>query len=106
MLSLTFSQSFLSKMYPTLKIIAIFSQFGIKGNCRALFVVFRNKARNVGRSRKNAGNKPTCGISRTIAGRLTPMVSWVAAPIIIASVASGVVVTSCIIKLMMVVTSW
>ena len=36
----------------------------------AIFL-FRNKARNAGRSRKNAGNKPNCGISRTIAGRLT-----------------------------------
>ena len=37
------------------------------------FFYFRNKARNAGRSRKNAGNKPKCGLSRTIAGRLTPM---------------------------------
>ena len=37
------------------------------------FLLFRNKARNAGRSRKNAGNKAKCGISRTIAGRLTPM---------------------------------
>ena len=36
---------------------------------------FRNKAKNAGRSRKNAvmqSNKATCGISRTIVGRLTP----------------------------------
>ena len=32
--------------------------------------MFRNNARNAGRSRKNAGNKPKCGISRTIAGQL------------------------------------
>ena len=37
------------------------------------FLLFRNKARNAGRSGKNAGNKEKCGISRTIAGRLTPM---------------------------------
>ena len=37
------------------------------------FLLFQNKARNAGRFRKNAGNKPKCGISRTIAGRLTPM---------------------------------
>ena len=37
------------------------------------FFSFRNKARNAGCSHKNAGNKPKCGISRTIAGRLTPM---------------------------------
>ena len=36
-------------------------------------LLFRNKARNAGRSRKNAGNKQKCEISRTIAGRLTPM---------------------------------
>ena len=30
------------------------------------FFKFRNKARNAGRSHKNAGNKPKCGISRTI----------------------------------------
>ena len=37
------------------------------------FLLFQNKARNAGCSRKNAGNKQKCGISRTIAGRLTPM---------------------------------
>ena len=37
------------------------------------FLLFRNKARNAGHSRKNAGNKPKCGIFRTIAGRLTPV---------------------------------
>ena len=39
---------------------------------------FRNKAKNSGRSRKNAvmqSNKATCGISRTIVGRLTPMLA-------------------------------
>ena len=35
--------------------------------------MFRNRARNAGRSRRNAGNKPKCGISRTIAGWLIPM---------------------------------
>ena len=39
------------------------------------FLLFRNKARNAGRSRKNAGNKPKCRISRTIPGGLTPRVS-------------------------------
>ena len=48
------------------------------------FLLFRNKARNAGRSGKNAGmreisqnagNRPKCGISRTIAGRLTHMQS-------------------------------
>ena len=39
----------------------------------AIYLLFRNKARNAGRSRKNAGNKPKCRISHTIAGRLTPM---------------------------------
>ena len=38
------------------------------------FFLFRNKARNAGRSSKNAGNKHKYGISRTIAGRVTPMV--------------------------------
>ena len=37
------------------------------------FLLFQNKARNAGRSRKNAGNKPKWGISRTIAERLTPI---------------------------------
>ena len=37
------------------------------------FLLLRNKARNAGRSGKSAGIKPKCGISRTIAGRLTPM---------------------------------
>ena len=37
------------------------------------FLLFRNKARNAGRSDENAGNKTKCGISRTIAGRLTLM---------------------------------
>ena len=41
------------------------------------FLLFRNKARNAGRSCKNVENKPTCGISGTIAERLTPMVSHV-----------------------------
>ena len=37
------------------------------------FLLFLNKARNAGRSDKNAGNKPKCGIPRTIVGWLTPM---------------------------------
>ena len=39
-------------------------------------LLFRNKAINAGRFRKNAGMREICqnaGISRTIAGRLTPM---------------------------------
>ena len=45
-----------------------------KKNCYfQRFLLFRNKARNAGRSDENAGNKQKCGISRTIAGRLTPM---------------------------------
>ena len=35
--------------------------------------VSQNKAKNAGRSGKNAGNTSKCGISRTIAGWLTPM---------------------------------
>ena len=38
------------------------------------FLLFLNKARNPGRSLKNAGNKPKCRISHTIAGRLVDMV--------------------------------
>ena len=44
------------------------------------FFVSQNKAKNAGRSLKNAGNRLKCGISRTIAGWLTPMTSeypWV-----------------------------
>ena len=52
-------------MLRTEEIIAIFSTF----------FYFRNKPRNAGRSRKNSVNSPKCGISRTIAGRLTPMQS-------------------------------
>ena len=39
------------------------------------FLLFRNKVRNAGRSRQNVGRREIsqkCGISRTIAGRLTP----------------------------------
>ena len=46
-----------------LKIVAIFREFDF----------FRNKAKHAGRFRKNAGRKTKCGISRTIAGWLTPM---------------------------------
>ena len=45
-----------------LKIVAIFREFNF----------FQNKAKNAGRFRKNAGRKAKCGISRTIAGWLTP----------------------------------
>ena len=63
-LSLTFSQSFLEQNVSVqLKKNAIFSNF----------LLFRNKAKNAVCSGKNAGNKLKCGISRTIAGRLTPM---------------------------------
>ena len=34
---------------------------------------FRNKAKSVGRFRKNAGRKAKCRISHTTAGWLTPM---------------------------------
>ena len=37
------------------------------------FDCFRNKAKNSGLFRKNAGRKAKCGISRTIVGWLTPM---------------------------------
>ena len=37
------------------------------------FLLIRNKAINAGRFCKNAGNKRKCGISRMIAGLLTPM---------------------------------
>ena len=40
-------------------------------------LVSQNKAKNAGRSGKNAGNTSKCGISRTIAGWLTPMASAV-----------------------------
>ena len=60
MLSLTFSQSvFEQNVSVQIKLLR--------------FLLFRNKARNAGRSGKNAGNKAKCGISRTIAGRLTPV---------------------------------
>ena len=60
-LLLTFSQSFFEQNVSVqLKLLR--------------FLLFRNKARNAGRFCKNAGNKPTCGISRTIAGWLTPMI--------------------------------
>ena len=36
-------------------------------------IVSQNKAKNAGRSGENAGNTSKCGISRTIAGWLTPM---------------------------------
>ena len=45
MLPMTFSELFRTKCIRTAKIIAIFSDF----------FHFRNKARNAGRSRKNAG---------------------------------------------------
>ena len=59
-----FSHSFCPQnIFVALKIMAIFIEFD----------VFRNKAKNAGRFRKNAGRKAKCGISRTIAGSLTPM---------------------------------
>ena len=43
--------------------------------CRDFQRIFsRNKAKNAGCFRKNAGRKAKCGISRTIAGWLTPMI--------------------------------
>ena len=62
-LSLTFSQSFFEHNFSVQLKLLRFS---------AIFLL-RNKARNAGRSGKNAGIKPKCGISRTIAGRLTRM---------------------------------
>ena len=50
-------------IFVALKIIAIFREF----------YFFRNKAKNTGRFRKTAGRKAKCGISRMIAGWLTPM---------------------------------
>ena len=53
-------------IFVELKMIAISSEFDS----------FRNKSKNAGRFREkkigNAGRKATCGISRTIAGSLTP----------------------------------
>ena len=40
------------------------------------FDFFQNKAKNAGRSQKNAGRKAKCGISRMTAGRLTPMLLY------------------------------
>ena len=50
-------------IFVVLKIVAIFRGF----------YFFQNKAKNVGRFRTNVGRKAKCGISRTIAGWLTPM---------------------------------
>ena len=62
--SRAFSHSFCPQnMFVALKIVAIFREFDF----------FRNKAKNEGRFRTNAGRKAKCGISRTIAGWLTPM---------------------------------
>ena len=47
--------------YDLNKAITIFEEFS------------RNKAKNPGRSRKNAGNTSKCGIPQMIAGWLTPM---------------------------------
>ena len=81
-----FHWAFSNKMSSTVKIIASFSDFWrifeskvtLIARWRYLcdfqrFLSFRNTARNAGRSGKNAGNQQKCGISRTIAGRLTPM---------------------------------
>ena len=59
-----------------------------------LFLLFRNKARNAGRSRKIAGNKSKCGISRTIAGRVTSMV-WYSAGTDLCCCKSTTVVNNC-----------
>ena len=80
-------------MSPTVKLIAIFSDFRcifeskvtliaitdvfaelFRTKCLPTakllrFLLFRNKVRNAGRSGENAGYKPKGGISRTIAGR-------------------------------------
>ena len=50
-------------IFVELKIIVISSEFDF----------FRKKGKNAGRFRKNSGRKAKCGISRTIAGWLTPM---------------------------------
>ena len=65
-LSLMFSQSFVEQNVSVQLKLLRFQRF----------LLFRNKARNAGRSDKNAGNKPKCGISHTVAGRLTPMPSY------------------------------
>ena len=57
-----FEEIFRTQSLCTAEIIAILRFFS-----------FRNKARNPGYSRKNAGDKLKCRISRTIAGQLTPM---------------------------------
>ena len=62
-LSLTFSESFFKQNVSVERKLLRFSSI----------FLFQNKARNAGRSHKNAGNEPKCVISHTIAGRLTPM---------------------------------
>ena len=59
-----FADLFRTKCLRTAKIMANFRDL----------LLFRNKARNAVRSRKNAGNKPKCRISLTIAGRFTLIV--------------------------------
>ena len=59
-----FSLSFCPQnIFVVLKIVAIFREFDF----------FQNKAKNAGRFRTNVGRKAKCGISRTVAGWLTPM---------------------------------
>ena len=58
-----FSHDCSQNIFVELKIIGISSEFDF----------FRNKAKNAGRLSKNAGRKAKCGISRTVAGKLTPM---------------------------------
>ena len=65
-LSLTFSQSFFEQNVSVQLKLVHFS---------AIFVIskFSQKCGTFSQKGGNAGNKPKCGISRTIAGRLTPM---------------------------------
>ena len=59
MLSYVFAELFRTKSLHTAKNYCDFQRF----------LLFRNKARNAGRSGKKTGNKPKCAISRMIAGR-------------------------------------
>ena len=60
-----FAVLFRTKCLRTAKIIAIFSDFG-------RFEIMPEMPDVLAKIRES-GNKPKCGISRTIAGRLTPM---------------------------------
>ena len=70
MLSLTFSQSFfeqnVSIQLKLLRFSSILVTFEIKPEMQDVLEKMRELS-------QNAGIKPKCGISRTIAGRLTPM---------------------------------